>query len=119
MALYWDAQLGDERAGLAHMGGLGTQGEGQFPRSLFCQFLMTLRAQSRRKLLEKLSERCQGQINKEDIVKMLDDGELSQFCVEISSTLYKVKSEKFARRIGYNPRPDARPQRVDSGSGTQ
>lgn len=75
--------------------------------------------QSRRKLLEKLSERCQGQIDKEDIVKMLDDGELSQFCVEISSTLYKVKSEKFARRIGYNPRPDGRPQRVDSGSGTQ
>ncbi|KAF9464358.1 hypothetical protein BDZ94DRAFT_1307889 [Collybia nuda] len=79
----------------------------------------SLGQKSRQKLLKKLSERCHMQVDEQDIVKMLDSGELSQFCMEISSTLYQVKSEKFARRIGYGPRPDTRPERVDSGSGTQ
>lgn len=68
--------------------------------------------------MEKLSERCQRQVDNEDIVKMLNDGELSQLSMEISSNMHKMKSEKFASRLDYRPRPDNLPQRVDSGSGT-
>ncbi|KAG6833941.1 hypothetical protein H0H87_007952 [Tephrocybe sp. NHM501043] len=65
----------------------------------------TMGKQSKIKVMAKLLERNPGQ-DEVDINAQLEDGRLSQFCVEISSNGLWQESREFALRMGYQSRWD-------------
>jgi hypothetical protein len=62
----------------------------------------TLREKSKAKLTSKLRDRCGGRVGKEDIVRMMEEGELHQLGFELSSNdESQLESRAFAMRMGY------------------
>lgn len=60
--------------------------------------------QSRSKIAKKLRERCHGNIEEEEIIRRLDSKELSQICIQISSTSHWEISQGLARKMGFERR---------------
>lgn len=59
---------------------------------------------SRSKIVKKLRERCHGNIEEEEIIRRLDSKELSQICIQISSTSHWEISQGLARKMGFERR---------------
>jgi len=58
-------------------------------------------SQSRRKIIRKLNGRCHGNVDEKEIIRRLNNKELGEFCIQISSTGYWEKSRDFARKMGF------------------
>ena len=57
--------------------------------------------QARQKIVKKLKERCHRNIDDPEIKRRLEHNELSQFCVELSSTGLRESSQDLARQMGF------------------
>ena len=62
--------------------------------------LLTSSFQSRVKMVNKLCRRSQGGFEKQAVTDALDNGELEQLCVEISSQGHRDLSIAFGQRMG-------------------
>lgn len=66
---------------------------------------MTIILQSREAVINKLCDRSKGELDEQAVEKLLDSGELSQFCVHLSSVSHAEVSQNFGREMGYRGRP--------------
>jgi len=64
--------------------------------------LLTSSFQSRTKMVDKLCQRNQGRFEKQAVTDALDNGELEQLCIEISSQGHRDVSLAFAQKMGCN-----------------
>jgi len=63
-----------------------------------------LGTKSRNKIVKKLRVRCHENVDEQEISRRLDNKELSQFCVHISSTGQWERTQDFARKLGFEDR---------------
>ena len=58
-------------------------------------------AQSKAKLTAKLRDRCDGNLEKEEIMRRIEEGTLEQICIEITKQPGSGGSQAFASRMGF------------------
>jgi hypothetical protein len=57
--------------------------------------------QSRAKLTAKLRDRSGGNVKKEEIIRLIEEGSLQQICFEISGNTTMAASRAFATKMGF------------------
>lgn len=112
LVLRWSPRMEYDRR-FANLARLGNQGEHNDSVLRASDGEMYL--QSKNKIVKKLRERCHGNVDEQEISRRLDNQELSQFCVHISSTGHWERTQDFARKLGFEDRAVVRRQHLTGG----
>jgi len=62
-----------------------------------------LSIKSKAKLTAKLNDRCGGNLRKDEIIRLIEQGTLQQICFEISGHSTQAVSRSFALKMGFDP----------------